>query len=167
MVDPVRFRHVLGHYPTGVCAITATGTDGQPTGMIVGSFTSVSLNPPLVGFFPDKASGSWPRIEAAGQFCVNVLESGQADVCRGLATRGTDKFAGLSYGASPNGSPLFDHVVAWIDCALENVIEAGDHYFVLGRVLDLEASPKGHPMLFFQGRYGRFDHGPAAKPLDL
>lgn len=71
--DAARFRLILGHYPTGVCAITATQADRSPVAMIVGSFTSVSLDPPLVAFFPDKVSSSWPKIEACGGFCVNVL----------------------------------------------------------------------------------------------
>lgn len=167
MVDATRYRHVLGHYPTGVCAVTAVDLDGNPRGLIVGSFTSVSLDPPLVGFFPGKGSATWPWIEAAGRFCVNILSSGQQDILRRLTKSGADKFAGLSYAVSANGSPVLEDVVAWIDCSLESVTEAGDHYFVLGRVLDLEVATQGHPMLFLQGKYGRFDHSAVAVPLTL
>lgn len=155
-IDGATFRKVLGHYPTGVCVVTATGADGSPTGLAVGSFTSVSLDPPLVAFFPDKGSSSWPRIAAAGRFCVNVLGSEQEALCRRFATRGADKFAGVSHRLSAGGSPILDEVVAWIDCSLHAVHEAGDHYIVLGRVIELDLERAGKPLLFFRGRYGAF-----------
>ena len=79
-IDPAVFRQVLASYPTGVCVITALDEGNRPAGMVVGSFTSVSLNPPLVGFFPDKSSSSWPLIEKAGHFAVNVMGSDQQEV---------------------------------------------------------------------------------------
>jgi flavin reductase (DIM6/NTAB) family NADH-FMN oxidoreductase RutF len=154
--DNATFRRVLGHYPTGVCIVTAADSDGPPTGMVVGSFTSVSLDPPLVAFFPDRKSSSWPRIEKVGKFCVNVLASDQQALCRQFAISGADKFAGVSHRVSANGSPILDDVVAWIDCTLDAVHEAGDHFIVLGRVVALEVDRPGLPLLFFQGGYGEF-----------
>ena len=154
--DSATFRRVLGHYPTGVCVVTAVEADGTPIAMVVGSFTSVSLDPPLVGFFPAKTSSSWPRIEKIGKFCVNVLASDQQPLCRQLASPGTDKFVGVAHRVSTNGSPILDDVVAWIDCTLDAVHEAGDHYIVLGRVLALEVDRPERPLLFFQGNYGEF-----------
>lgn len=156
LFDSATFRRVLGHYPTGVCVVTAVDADGGAIGMVVGSFTSVSLAPPLVAFFPAKTSSSWPRIEQAGKFCVNVLASDQQGLCAQFAARGPDKFSGVAHRASANGSPILDGVVAWIDCTLEAVHEAGDHYIALGRVVALEASDPGKPLLFFQGGYGEF-----------
>lgn len=155
-IDPATFRQVLGSYPTGVCAITATGADGTSAALVVGSFTSVSLDPPLVGFLPGKDSSSWPLIEAAGRFCVNVLASDQMDVCRQLAAKGPDKFAGLDVALSEHGNPVVAGAIARIDCMLHAVIDAGDHWFVLGRVLALEAMRDDDPMLFYRGRYGGF-----------
>lgn len=155
-IDSATFRRVLGHYPTGVCVVTAAGEDGAPVGMVVGSFTSVSLDPPLVAFFPAKSSGSWPRIERVGRFCVNVLASDQQGLCRQIASPGPDKFAGVSHRVSGNGSPILDGVVAWIDCTLHAVHEAGDHYIALGRVAALEVERPDRPLLFFQGSYGEF-----------
>ena len=155
--DSTTFRRVLGHYPTGVCVVTAVDQDG-PTGMVVGSFTSVSLDPPLVAFFPAKSSSSWPRIEEAGRFCVNVLASDQQLLCRQFSAKGADKFAGVAHRVSFLGSPILDGVVAWIDCTLEAVHEAGDHYIVLGRVKALEVDRPDKPLLFFQGAYGEFAH---------
>lgn len=153
--DSATFRRVLGHYPTGVCVITAMEGDA-PQAMVVGSFTSVSLDPPLVAFFPAKNSSSWPGIERAGKFCVNVLSSGQEALCRQFSAKGIDKFAGVSHRVSPNGSPILDGVVAWIDCTMTAVHEAGDHYIVLGEVKALEVEGPVKPLLFFQGLYGEF-----------
>lgn len=153
--DTAAFRRILGHYPTGVCAITASTPNGGPVGMIVGSFTSVSLEPMLVGFFPDKASSTWPQIEAAGRFCVNVLSDRQGAVCKALAAKGNAKFAGIEFHRSGLGSPIIDGALAWIDCDLYAVHEAGDHYLVLGRVRDLDLHHDGDPLVFHKGGYSR------------
>lgn len=155
-IDSKFFRHVLGHYPTGVCAITSVDDDGAPIGMAVGSFTSVSLDPPLVAFFPDKCSSSWPRIEATGRFCVNVLADCQESLCRALASKADNKFSNLSYHPSSTGLPVFDDIVAWIDCEIYAVHEAGDHFIVVGKVHSLDTALPENPLLFLRGGYGRF-----------
>lgn len=154
-IDPALFRQVLGHFATGVTVITAA-PDSGPVGLAVGSFASVSLDPPLVGFFPDKGSSSWPKIEATGAFCVNVLGEDQEHVCRRFASKDPDKFTGLGWAPAGSGSPLLEGVLAWIDCDIESVTDAGDHFFVLGRVRELAVGHDGGPLLFFRGGYGRF-----------
>lgn len=149
------FRHILGHYPTGVCAVTALAGDDRPIGLIVGSFTSVSLDPMLVAFFPDKSSSTWPRIEAAGKFCVNVLADCQQGVCSALSAKGDEKFAGVDYHLSALGSPIIDGALAWIDCELDTVHEAGDHFIVLGKVAELDLHHEGSPLIFHKGGYNR------------
>ncbi|SES17239.1 flavin reductase family protein [Sphingobium sp. YR768] len=156
IIDSAIYRSVLGHYPTGVCVVTASLPEGRHAGMVVGSFTSVSLDPPLVAFFPDVSSSSWPQIEQAGRFCVNILASDQKEVCRRFSVKGEDKFAGVSHRLSANGSPVLDDVVAWIDCILDKVYEAGDHFIVLGRVQELDIVRSEQPLLFFRGGYGSF-----------
>ncbi|MEX2294049.1 MAG: flavin reductase family protein [Acidimicrobiales bacterium] len=153
--DSAKFRTVLGHFPTGVTVITAA-PEGAPVGLAVGSFSSVSLDPPLVAFFPGKSSSSWPQIEVTGAFCVNILADDQEDVCRRFASKEEDKFAGLGWRAATSGSPVLDGALAWIDCDIDSVVEAGDHYCVMGRVRDLEVAHEGAPLLFFRGGYGRF-----------
>lgn len=153
--DSAQFRQVLGHFPTGVTVITAA-PPGGPVGLAVGSFASVSLDPPLVAFFPDRTSSSWPQIETTGSFCVNILAEDQEDVCRRFASKSDDKFAGLGWRPAGSGSPLLDGVLAWIDCDIASVTEAGDHYCVMGRVRDLAVGQDGGPLLFFRGGYGRF-----------
>ena len=155
-LDGNRFRRVLGHYPTGVSVVTGTSADGAPVGLAVGSFTSVSLDPPLVAFLPAQSSSSWPKIEAAGTFCVNILAADQEPVCRAFATPGVDKFAGLNWRPAASGAPILDGAVAWIDCSLQAVHEAGDHLIVIGRVQALEIARPTLPLLFFQGGYGKF-----------
>jgi flavin reductase (DIM6/NTAB) family NADH-FMN oxidoreductase RutF len=149
------FRRVLGHFPTGVVIVTAID-DGTPVGMAIGSFTSVSLDPPLIAILPAKTSVSWPRIAAAGAFCVNVLNARQEALCRTFATTGADKFAGVPWQPSPSGAPALTGALAWIDCSLEQLVEAGDHYIALGRVraLDVSADQGTEPLVFFKGGYG-------------
>ena len=164
-IDPNLFRQVLGHFPTGVTVVTATAADGEPVGFTIGSFTSVSLEPPLVGFLPMVDSARWHAIRDSGSFCVNVLGAHQADLCWQFAKSSIEQpFEGVAWHPSPiTGSPVIDGSIAWIDCAIEQVIDAGDHHFVLGRVLELEhAHPDTDPnaLLFFKGGLGQFQrHG--------
>jgi flavin reductase (DIM6/NTAB) family NADH-FMN oxidoreductase RutF len=153
--DSREFRRILGHYPTGVCAIT-TMSEGRPLGIIVGSFTSASLDPPLVAFLPARASRSWPGIEAAGRFCVNVLAADQEDLCRALSSKAENRFDAVSHRLSRAGLPIIEGVVAWIECELFAVHDAGDHLIVLGKVHELGLEHADRPLLFFQGDYGHF-----------
>jgi flavin reductase (DIM6/NTAB) family NADH-FMN oxidoreductase RutF/DNA-binding IclR family transcriptional regulator len=162
-IDQAWFRQVLGQYPTGVSVVTAKAADGTRVGFVVGSFTSVSLDPPLVAFLPAKASNTWRQMEGLGSFCVNVLGAEQEEVCRAFASKRDDKFDGVEHREAPSGSPIIDGVVAWIDCDVESVTEAGDHYIVVGRVRHLDVEAPSLPLLFFQGGYGRFSpHSMAA-----
>ncbi|MGH9136182.1 MAG: flavin reductase family protein [Acidimicrobiales bacterium] len=155
-IDPQLYRRTLGAYPTGVVIIT--GHDGEgPQGLAIGSFTSVSLDPPLVGFLPDRGSSSWPKIEATGGFCVNILAADQLDTCKAFASKGGNKYGSVSWRTGSSGSPVIADALAWIDCDIERIDEAGDHWFVLGRVRELaiERDDVG-PLLFFRGAYGNF-----------
>ncbi|WP_375002129.1 flavin reductase [Aeromicrobium sp. CTD01-1L150] len=156
-IDVAQFRQVLGQYPTGVVVVTASGPEGEPIGMTVGSFTSVSAHPPLVAFLPDQRSASWRSLrESGGSFCVNVLSSRQEEVCRQVATRRTDKFEGLEWETSPGGNPVLTGAVAFIDCTTDVIHDAGDHHIVVGRVQHLRTQSSDYPLLFFRGGYGSF-----------
>ena len=155
-IDGGYFRTVLGHFPTGVAVVTGLDNDGNPAGLAVGSFSSVSLDPPLVAFMPDRKSTSWPKFRDSGSFCVNILGAEQESICRTFASKGGDKFADLSWRPAGSGSPLIDGVLAWIDCDTEVIHEAGDHYIVIGRVRELDIGTPALPLVFFQGGYGRF-----------
>ncbi|MEU0585440.1 flavin reductase family protein [Streptomyces sp. NPDC006132] len=163
-LEPREFRRVLGTFPTGVAVITAppaTTADSpadSPAGFACQSFTSLSLDPPLVAFMVGRTSTTWPRIARAGVFCVNVLAAHQAELCRAFAVSGADKFAGVTYDAAPvSGSPRLSGAVAWIDCAIHAVHTGGDHLIVVGRVNALgtgDDDPDG-PLLFHRGRFTR------------
>lgn len=152
-LDAMRFRSVLGHFPSGVTVITSRDAHGSPVGMTVSSFTSVSLTPPLVAFLPGKSSSTFPVIAERGTFCVNVLAADQEWVCRALSKSGGDKFAEVPWRPGLHGDPVIDGVVAWISCTIEAMHEAGDHHIVIGRVHDLDADGTASPLLFFQSRY--------------
>lgn len=154
-IDQAWFRKVLGHFPTGVVIVTAID-GGAPVGMSIGSFTSVSLDPPLIAILPAKTSASWPRIAAAGSFCVNILSARQESLCRTFAISGADKFAGVPWWPAPSGAPVLAGTLAWIDCSLEQLVEAGDHFIALGRVttLDVGDDRVAEPLVFFHGGYG-------------
>jgi flavin reductase (DIM6/NTAB) family NADH-FMN oxidoreductase RutF len=153
-IDGARFRRVLGRYPTGVCVITSREPDGAPLAMVVGTFTAVSLQPPLVGFLPDRGSTSWPRIRATGRFAVSVLAADQQDVCRMIVAKHPERFDRLEWTDSSTGNPLLAGAAAWVDCVIESVQPAGDHDVVLGRVLDLDAGEAtGGPLVFLGGSF--------------
>ena len=155
VIDHARFRQVLGHFPTGVTVITAE-VDGVRVGLAVGSFFSISLEPPLVGFCAGAQSSSWPKIREAGRFCVNILAHDQEDVCREFAGKGDDKFAGLGYDAAPfSGAPRLHGTLAWIDCELYEVHPSGDHDIVVAQVHDLHVSEEGGPLVFYRGGYAQ------------
>jgi 3-hydroxy-9,10-secoandrosta-1,3,5(10)-triene-9,17-dione monooxygenase reductase component len=149
-----QFRHVLGHVPTGVAVITADGADG-PVGMAANSVTSVSLEPPMILLCPAKSSTTWPAIREARRFCVNVMAHQHEEVTRRFALKGADRFTGVAHSARPSG-PALDDAVAWIECALRDEHDAGDHTIVVADVLAIEAASESAPLVFFRGRYGTF-----------
>ncbi|WP_281824822.1 flavin reductase family protein [Sphingobium sp. BS19] len=152
-IDPANFRSVMGRYPTGVCVISGLQSNGAPTGMVVGSFTSVSLAPPLVAFLPGKASSSWSQMKASGQFCVNVLASDQIELCQAFSRKGEGKFEGVRYSLSDRGLPVLDDVIAYVECSTENEIDAGDHTIVIGLVKTLRPLRDAPALIFYRGGY--------------
>ena len=152
--------------PTSV-AIVAGVVEGLPRGLSVGTFVPVSLVPPLVGFFVDTASTSWPPISHVGAFAISILSADQADLSRQFAVSSSDKFSGVDWHPAPSGHPVIAGSVAWVDCELGSQTEAGDHAFVLGRVLDLGVETGGvpllHPAAATGGRTTSIPEGPAAR----
>ena len=153
IVDPQVLRDVLGHFASGVTVVTALTGEG-PAGFTCQSFSSLSLDPPLVAFAPARTSQTWPALRAMGRFCVNLLAEGQGAVSQNFARSGVDKFAGVPWSPSAHGSPVLDGVVAWIDGELWAEYDGGDHSIVVARVLDLGADPDRRPLLFHRGAYG-------------
>ncbi len=160
-VDEARFRQVLGHFATGVTVVTGSDEAGGPVGLAVNSFTSVSIDPPLVAFCVSRESTTWPRIRSGGgRFTVNILSDDQELLSRRFATVGPepfDRFEGVGWHPSPSGSPVVEGALAWIDAIVEAEHDAGDHVMVIGRVSGLDVGREGAPLVFYRGGYGRFE----------
>ncbi len=151
-VDPGAFRRALGHFATGITVVTAM-EGGEPVGFTCQSFFSLSLEPPLIALAPGKSSTSWPRIAQTGAFGVNILSIGQEELARAFAVSGGDKFGGCAWRKGPvTGAPLLHGTLAWLECALEAIYDAGDHELVVGRVLALEVG-EGEPLVYFKSTF--------------
>jgi len=154
--DQKDFRTTMGQFCTGVVVATAA-PEGTPAGFVAQSFVSLSLDPPLIAICPAKTSSSWPKLRAAGAFCVNMLHAGQVDLCNQFARSGADKFTGVDWQPGSTGAPVLADALAWIECTLHDEVEAGDHTIAIGRVMAFErTAPTADPLLFFRGAYGRF-----------
>jgi 3-hydroxy-9,10-secoandrosta-1,3,5(10)-triene-9,17-dione monooxygenase reductase component len=149
------FRSVLGHFATGVSVVTALD-QSEPIGLTVQSFCSLSLDPPLILLCPARTSTTWPRIEARGKLCINLLAEDQEHLARQFAKPGTDKFAGVGWSpTATTNSPLLEGCIAWIDCELTAIHPGGDHVVAICRVLDLSARSDLRPLIFFKSGFER------------
>ena len=151
-LQPAELRRVLGAFPTGVTAIAAL-VDGAPVGLAASSFTSVSLDPPMVSVCVARTSTTWPLLRAVRRLGVSVLGAHQEHACRQLAERGVDRFAALSWRAGSEDGVFLEGSSAWIDCSIEQEIPAGDHTIVLLRVHDLDADPGVAPLVFHASQF--------------
>jgi 3-hydroxy-9,10-secoandrosta-1,3,5(10)-triene-9,17-dione monooxygenase reductase component len=151
--DTADFKEIMGRFPTGIAVVTAVD-DNTPVGFTCQSFVSLSLQPPLVSLAPAKTSTSWPRIRAAGAFCVNVLAESQLELCLVFSRSGGDKFAGVDWSLGVLGTPRLAGSAAWIECKLEAIHDAGDHEIVVGRVIGLD-NGGGSPLLFHERRFAK------------
>ena len=147
-----QFRSVLGNLPTGVVIVSGVDVSGQPQGVTIGSFVSISLDPPLVGFFQGLTSKTWPAIAASGSFCANVLAHDQGELCWRFAKEAEGRFDGVDWSPATSGSPKIAGSLAHIDCTIESSSQVGDHLFIVGRVQNLEATNDAKSaMVFFKG----------------
>lgn len=159
-LDATQFRHVLGHVPTSVAIVTAMYRGG-PIGVTVGSFSSVSLDPPLVNFFLDKSSRTWPQLNESSTFTVNVLGADHGHLCRAFARRGVDRFEGVAWEPSASGNPVLEDAMVALDCTRYKIDILGDHIQVVGRVDSMQLRTTGLPLVFHRGEFLQFG---AARP---
>ena len=153
-LDAREIRNVLGHFATGVTVITTSDKTGKPFGLTVNSFTSLSLNPPLVVVCVDKTVDCYSCFDESKVFAVNILSEDQEELSRRFATKGIEKFAGIQWRMGEHGLPLLDGVIGTIECKVTRSYEGGDHTIFLGEILS--ATVKGdRPLLFFKGKYHR------------
>ena len=153
-LDAPEIRNVMGHFATGVTVITTSDITGKPFGLTVNSFTSLSLNPPLVVVCVDKTVDCYSCFDESKVFAVNILSEDQEELSRRFATKGIEKFAGIQWRMGEHGLPLLDGVIGTIECKVTRSYEGGDHTLFLGEILS--ATAKGdRPLLFFKGKYYR------------
>ncbi|MCK9895940.1 flavin reductase family protein [Frankia sp. AgB32] len=152
--DPRRLRHVFGAFPSGVAAVAAV-VDGAPVGLLVSSFTSVSLDPPLVSLCVAHASSTWPVLRAAPRLGVSILSAVQERAGRQLAGRGADRFTELAWRASDDGAVLLDGASGWLETSVDQQVRAGDHDIIVLRVHDLDADHDVSPLVFHASQFRR------------
>lgn len=152
-IDPPEFRHLLGHFATGVTIITVTRPDGRPAGMTASSLAAVSLQPPLVSVCIDRSAELLPLMHRVERWTVNILADSQEALSRRFAEPNDDRFDGIGYTATPHGLVLLDGTLAHLECEPHAHHEAGDHTLFLGRVVGGAARP-GRPLLYYRGGYG-------------
>ncbi len=150
--DARAFRDALAKLATGVAFVTAA-PDGEPTGLIVNSLASVSLQPPLVSFCPSRASLTWSRMRRTGRFGVNVLRRHHECFAAHAAPAGADRFSGLDWEPGHGGVPLVTDALAAFECEIVAEHPTGDHYIVVGHVDNLRISPSADPLIFFAGTF--------------
>lgn len=143
----------MAHYPTGVCVVTAVDVSGRQLALVVGSFTSVSLDPPLVGFLPMRRSQTWQAMAACERLVISVLACDQADICQQMARPGENQFDRIPIRHSPYAVPMIEGAILHISCRVANVCEAGDHWFVQCEVDDITINRTVEPLVFHRGRY--------------
>ncbi|MDQ3891151.1 MAG: flavin reductase family protein [Actinomycetota bacterium] len=154
-VDAIEFRHVMGHFPTGVAVVT-TSHEGNRHGMTANSVTSVSLDPVMLLVCFSREARTALAVQQAGRFAVNILREDQEEISHRFARPLQDHFEGLAVGEGPGGLPLLPGCLAYLACAVEEIVPAGDHDIVLGTVEHCQVDPNGGtPLVFFRGGYQR------------
>jgi len=153
--DEAFLRETLGHFCSGV-TVLSSHHDGAPIGMTCQSFFSVSLDPPMVAFCVSRNSKTFPLVRQTGSCVVNILSETQSELSTKFAQSGADKFAGLQWDPSAGRQhPKLKEALAWIECDLHQVIEAGDHLLVLADVIDVERASEKRPLLYFRSSYAK------------
>jgi len=151
-IDPVELRRTFGTFVTGITVVTTRDQDGQPRGMTANSFTSVSLEPPLLLVCIGKTASSFPAFSSSESFAVNVLHDRQQDVANLFASKSVSKFDTIAHTAVHTGAPVLSDSLTWFDCTVHDRVEAGDHVILIGRVRAFGTTPAA-PLGFCRGRY--------------
>jgi flavin reductase (DIM6/NTAB) family NADH-FMN oxidoreductase RutF len=153
--DERTLRDALGSFATGVTVVTCVDSDGQPFGLTVNSFTSVSLDPPLLLVCISKRARCSSALAAASCFSVNVLQTGQQPASIRFSTRDEDRFGTTPWSTGETGAPLLMESLAVFECERHAIHEAGDHSLLVGRVVRASFDPTIDPLLYFRGKYRR------------
>jgi flavin reductase (DIM6/NTAB) family NADH-FMN oxidoreductase RutF len=157
-VDPEAFKAVMSQWPSGVTVVTTRDADG-PHGMTASSFSSVSLDPPLVSVCIARHLHSHDRIADSGVFAVNILDKAQVDLglrFAGMLEGVENRFAGIDTTTAPNGAPLLDGTLGWVDCRVWQAYDGGDHTIFVGEVLAAGSDASAAPLLYHSRSWGQF-----------
>ncbi|MFE6365677.1 flavin reductase family protein [Streptomyces sp. NPDC057806] len=157
-IEPVtaaqQLRQAFGCFPSGVAAVCAY-RDGEPVGLAASSFTSVSMEPPLVSVCIQHTSSTWPKLRQQSRLGLSVLAEEQDEICARLASKAGDRFAGIDWSVTDDSSVFVHGATLWLDCAIEEEVTGGDHTIALLRVLGLSAVPDASPLVFHASRFRR------------
>lgn len=153
-IDPIEFRRAAGQFMTGVTVVTTIDAEGERFGLTANSFTSVSLDPPLILICIGNDTSTVKAFEAGNGFVVHVLAADQRDASMQFAAKGIDRFEGLDVEAGFNGLPVVAGALATFECSLANIYEGGDHLIFVGKVEGLRLGDNQSSALgYFRGRY--------------
>ncbi len=152
--DGAELRRVFGCFPSGVTAVCAI-TGGAPVGMAASSFTSVSVDPPLVSVCVQNTSSTWPTLRGLPRLGLSVLAEEHDEVCLRLSRKHGDRFAGVEWSELPSGAVLVHGATAWLDCRVHSEIPAGDHVIAVLEICALGADPATPPLVFHGSRFRR------------
>ncbi|SFE97540.1 flavin reductase family protein [Alteribacillus iranensis] len=148
------FKDVMGNYPTGVTVVTTKAQDGQPVGLTVNSFASVSLDPLLVLWSIDHGVSSLPEFQAADGFAIHILAGDQQDLCKNFAKKDVDRFSTCNWDFSSHDYPVIEDAFAVLQCKTFKQVEAGDHTILIGEVQDIQKDDTKQPMLYHTRHFG-------------
>ena len=151
-IDPRELRNVLGCFATGVCVVTSIGDDHKPVGMTINSFSSVSLEPPLVLWSIGLKAPSRDAYRRHPGFAINIMCVDSKDLSMKFATPSEDKFAGVKWTEGHFGIPVLSDAMATLECETQDRIISGDHEIYIGRVLRIDHSDRD-PLLFHKGKF--------------
>lgn len=156
-LEPRYYRDVMGRLPTSVVVVAGREQrSGRAAGLVVGTFQSLSLEPPLVCFSVAETSSSWPKIRSGDPLSASVLATGQDAICGVLSSKSEDKFSGVDWHSSPDGAPRISGAHAWVDCETLHEWAGGDHLIVIARVRRLITGDGQEPLVFHRGRLGGY-----------
>ncbi|MDB2407866.1 flavin reductase family protein [Jannaschia sp.] len=151
-IDPKDLRNVLGCFATGVCVVTSVGDEGKPVGMTINSFSSVSLDPPLILWSIGLNAPSRGAFERHPSFAVNIMGESAKNTTLNFATPSEDKFNGIDWTPGHDGIPVLGEAMAVLECEVEDRIISGDHEIYIGRVVRIDQNDDD-PLLFHRGKF--------------
>jgi flavin reductase (DIM6/NTAB) family NADH-FMN oxidoreductase RutF len=153
--DETAFKATVGRFPTGLTVVTGVAA-GQPQGLTLQSFMSLSLNPTLIAVAVAKTSSTWPKIEHSGSFAVNVLADSHRELAQRFASKAADRFTSVAFSTARSGNPVLADAAAWLDCTIVAAFETGDHVLVVGGVVELMEPARvevEHPIVYYRSRF--------------